>query len=146
MFFEGPLSQAAILVYNLIKSVPQHERNALAKEVIRDSIPTSFGLAIAQFLKKTEDQNESERVLTEDAELGLWKAIADRVASEAQKVPPYLADSRQAARLLSMWFFYGDKDSLTSYLGERFDRNPKEAVAFLVCWLPTVWSGSTGLP
>lgn len=45
-----------------------------------------------------------------------------------------------------MWFIYGDKESLKTFLSKRFDQNPKEAARFLACYLPTMWSGLTGLP
>ena len=145
MFFEGPFSQAAILIFNLIKSIPgAQEREALAHQVAQRAMPVSFAVEIAQFLRKTQDQQESERVLAPETESSLFRAVADRVAGEAEKAPPYFHTAREASGLFSMWYFHGDKNALTAYLTRRFEEHPKEALAFLVCFLPTVWSGSTG--
>jgi hypothetical protein len=145
--FVSPFSQAAILIFNLVKRLqPGEPRNGLAQRVVERAVPSHFAVEILQWLRKTEDQDESERIMSADVEARLKSRIADRVEHEAEGAPPHLADPKSASRLFNMWFIYGNKDSLRTFLTQRFGENPKEAAKFLSCYLPTIWSGDTGLP
>lgn len=145
--FIGAFSQAAILVANLVKRVPSGEqRDGVAERIMERATPTSLSIEILQWLRKTKDQDESERIVSAEVEVRLERQVADRVAREAETAPPHLTDPKNASRLFNIWFIYGDKESLKTYITRRFDTDPKEAAKFLACYLPTVWSGLTGLP
>ncbi len=145
--FVGPFPQAAILISGLVHRLPTREqRETLARQVIERAKPTAFAIEMLRWLCKSKDQNDSERIVSEETGNALKKQVADRIAAEAQNAPPHLTDATHAASLFNMWFIYGDKESLKTYLIQRFDRDPTEAAKFLSCYLPTVWAGDSGLP
>jgi hypothetical protein len=145
--FSSPFSQAAILIFNLVRRWTfGSQRDELASRVIDQSNPTSFAVEILQWFQKRSDQDESERVLSDGFDVILAGRIAKRIPEEAARTPPHISDPKGAPRLFNMWYAYGDKDSLKSYLSNRFETDPREAAKFISCYLPTVWSGATGLP
>ncbi|MCI0622104.1 MAG: KAP family NTPase [Acidobacteria bacterium] len=145
--FVAPFPQAAILVSRLVQRLPAgDQRETLARQVIERARPTAFAIEMLRWLRKSKDQDESERILSVEVENTLLKKVAERIAAEALNAPPHLTDTKSAASLFSMWFTYGEKESLKTYLIQRFDGDPTEAAKFLGCYLPTVWAGDTGLP
>lgn len=145
--FVGPFSQAAILISHLVHRLPTREqRETLARQVIERAKPTAFAIEMLRWLCKSKDQDDSERIVSEETENALKKQVAGRIATEAQNAPPHLTNPRYAASLFDMWLIYGNKESLKTYLLQRFDRDPAETAKFLGCYLPTVWAVDTGLP
>jgi hypothetical protein len=144
--FSGPFSQAAILIYNLVKRVPSgDQREQLIQRIIARAAPVSFAVEIMRWFQKSPDQDESERIVSARLEGSLMKEVANRIADESRLSPPYLTDTKTAPRLFNVWFAHGDKESLKAYLIQRFGHDPTEAAKFLATYLPTVWSGSSGL-
>lgn len=144
--FRGPLSQSAILIANLIKRhSPLDIRDELAEQIISETKPVRFAIEILRWLRKTKDETEEERTISDKAENDLACSLANRVAEEAENHPPHLDDPRNAPMLFNIWHNKGDKTQLSQYLKSRFENDPTEAAKLITCFLPTAW-GESGIP
>lgn len=140
-------SQAAILVMKLLHRIPEGaERVNSAQAILKAADPLPFACECFRWFLSDKEKPESERVLPSATERELGTILCNRVKEAAAHQPPYLAYPENSVALLAIWNAYGPNGEVRAYLEERFSANPQETIRFLVAYLPTEWSGQTGLP
>ena len=143
--FTNPFHQAAILVAQLVKSLPAEERVAVLTDLVRDAKPLSFAAKCFHSVLTAENQAEVG-ALTEAEEQQVGQILAVRIENEAAGEPLYHADSRHAYLLLHLWSRYGTGLGIAGYLTNSFSESPNNVIEFLECFLPTSWGGESNVP
>jgi KAP family P-loop domain len=137
---------AGSLVARLLKRVSDgQERETLAREIIAKVTPLSFGVECFLWIRRSERQPESDRIVAEDVEPQLGAKLVERIRGEADKLPLYQTFGEDAPRLYWLWGKYSDQRQVEEHLRAHFESNPDEVDAFLGSFVGYGLGMETGL-
>jgi hypothetical protein len=147
LFSDWSFSQAAILIAQLVRRLPEEaSREDLAREIIKKSEPLPFAFEALRWFRKSKDENNSERIVSESVEKELGELLASRIKQTAAEAPLYKTYGKDAPRLFWTWNEYGNHEEVEIYLKEKFNNNPEEIYDFLDTYVGTSWGMENGLP
>lgn len=139
--------QAGILVARLLKRLPiGQERDAFAQGIIQIASPLPFAFECLKWLRHSEDQSETDRIITAEAEVRLGVALANRISAQAAEFPLYLAFGDDAPRLHWLWNKHSSDQTVQHHLRSRFEAIPSEIDGFLETFVGHSWGAESGLP
>jgi len=145
--FTNPFHQAAILIANLVRNLPEgKERLKLGEAILKTAEPISFAAKCLFWIRTSDEKEKTEHILAKSEEIELEQIMVSRIRDIVSGKLLYQAFPESARLLLSMWSEFGSKDETDHYLSESFLSNPENGVEFLKCYLPTVWGGSSYIP
>ena len=142
--FESAFSRAGILVSHLIQKVNESDKRVdLAKEVLQISSPICFATECFRWIRATKKNNnkeDSEELFSESDINILVEVVIHRIRNIAQEKAIYLDFPKFTRELLSFWAYWSSKEETNNYLRNLFEQDLNDAVNFLRCYIPTVWS------
>lgn len=140
------IMQAGILIAHLVARInPDDVREDLAQTVIGTAQPLPFAVECFRWLRVSDGDPESDRIVTAECEAELGKLIADRVRSEAMNEVPFKKYGADSVRLLWLWSKYGPTGETSAYLRARFEADSSELDDFLRVYVPLAWGLQSGL-
>jgi hypothetical protein len=144
--FDVPFSQAAILVRNLVASLPAGEkRDQVAGAIIEQAEPILFAFECLRWIRR-DDEDERKQVVSPEVQKELEGTFASRVAKYAREHPPHLGDPQNAHKLYWIWSNWDDKAELSKFLQNRFDQDPSEGPSLVACYLPRIYRDDASHP
>ena len=139
-------SRAAGLVGRLVRSVAERSvRLAIAIKIVMEATSLPFAADCLRWLCGGEEGELDGHGLNEDDTRVVGSALAERVASEFREHVDYHRYSGNIGTMLGLWKTYGREGDLASFLGDRFEEHPEEAVAFLDAFIGRAWGVESGL-
>jgi predicted KAP-like P-loop ATPase len=140
--------QGAVLVAMLLKRIPDGEgRQALARRLLAEVEPLPFAIACVSWMRRSKDEEESERLLSDAVLNQLWQLVARRIGAAAAEAPLYRTFGRDAQTLYSLWNTHAETaGDVAKHLKERFDSDPSDVEQFLSMFVGTSWEMETGIP
>lgn len=139
--------QAAILISHLMKRVAAgQEREALADEISREVQPLPFGFEYFRWIRKSDDQDKADRLISIEAEERQSTILTERIRSHAIKTPLYLSFGRDTRMLYWLWNKQAGGAEVAEHLQYCFKENPKEVDLFLDTYVGEGWGLESGLP
>lgn len=146
LFSDWSFMQAAILIAQLVRQATAGEdRRQLALKVVQTAEPLAFGFECFRWVRKSDDQNESERVVSAAVEQELGRALAARIKAAAASAPLYVTYGADAPRLFWLWSTYGMPDEVGTYLKQQIEANPTSVDQLLDGYVGTAWGVESGL-
>jgi KAP family P-loop domain len=147
LFSDWSFRQAAILIAHLVRQVPiAEERREVALSVVRSAGPLAFGVECFRWLRKSDDQNDAERILPVAVEQELGVALAERIKAAAADGPLYVTYGSDAPRLIWLWSAYGTPKEVGTYLKQQIEANPSTLDELLDVYVGEAWGLESGLP
>jgi hypothetical protein len=135
----GPPTQAAILIANLIRRLPEGEpRLQIARKVIEASEPLWFAKECLQWFYVTEDEDKKDaNTLTQEQIecLGVDLLLRIHSASEAGE-PLFNTKIRQEIQLLFSWRRMEGREPVQKHLERVFDSDTRMINEFLISIAP----------
>lgn len=147
--FAQPVSQAGILISNLIKRLPAGpQRVALAKQVIEAADPLWFGDEVLSWLHVTDDADKADHnTLTKDEVKEVRTALVARVKARATAGEPlFNVDVREEQSLLFEWWRLEGREPVQAHLASIFAKDAKNIGLFLQAMAPRSWGDGDVLP
>jgi KAP family P-loop domain len=140
--------QAGILVAHLVRKSSSilSERAALARHIMGEAEPLSFAFECLRWLRKGNEQEESERILCPEVEREIGGVLAGRVREAALLEPPYKSHPDDAPWLLWVWNEYGRPGEVEAFFRVRFEQDCAEVEEFIAMYVPTAWGMESGIP
>lgn len=143
----GTRMQGSILMSQLLRKIlDRAERQRVAQQLIATAEPVAFAMESLRFIRHNPERAEEERILNEEDDVALRKALAHRVAALNATAPLYLVAPKDARVLY--WTITSEigGEDLARSLTERFEAHPDEVDRFLDCFVGEGWYVETGLP
>lgn len=78
-FFDQPLDQAALLIYNLLERISKPERLRVASDILKQASLINFALLSLKWFRSSEETPESDRLFTPDEISELQRVFAVRI-------------------------------------------------------------------
>lgn len=147
--FAEPVSQAGILISNLIGRLPAGEpRVTLAKQVIEAADPLWFGDEVLRWLHVTDDADKADsNTLTKDEVKEVGKALVERIKARAAAGDPlFNVDVSQEQSLLYEWWRVEGREPVQAHLASVFAKDSKNVALFLQAMAPRSWGEGDVLP
>lgn len=147
--FGQPVSQAGILISNLIKRLPAGEqRVAVAKQVIDAADPLWFGAEVMRWLHVTDDADKVDHNTLTNAEITeIGKALVDHIKDRiATGEPLFNIDVKQEQSLLYEWWRVEGRKPVQAHLASVFAKDSKNIGLFLQAMAPRSWGEGDVLP
>lgn len=147
--FAEPPSQAAILISNLLRRIPDRaNRIAASKRVVETAQPLWFGAECVNWLYVTDKpEKQDNNTLTEQETKEARQVLVNRIKSHAATgVSLFDPDLPQEDSLLFEWRRAEGRDPVQAYLTGVFTKDPKQVARFLQSQAPLAWSESAVLP
>lgn len=145
----NPMSQAAILVSQLVKRLPAGAaRVALAKKIIEAADPLWFGDQVLRWLHVTDDADKSESNTLTKSELDqIRKVLVGRIKLRAISGNQlFNVDSQEEQGLLFEWWRVEGRAPVQQHLSSVFAKDPKSIGQFLQAMAPNSWGEDDVLP
>lgn len=140
--FAEPVSQAGILISQLIRRLPAGEpRVMLAKQVMEAAEPLWFGAEILRWLHVTDDADRADsNTLTRDEAKEVGKTLVERIKARAGVGEPLFdVDVSQEQLLLYEWVRIEGREPVQSHLSSVFAKDSKNIALFLQAMAPRSW-------
>ncbi|MBI3320377.1 MAG: hypothetical protein HYZ89_07335, partial [Candidatus Omnitrophica bacterium] len=147
--FAEPPSQAAILISNLLRQIPDRaNRIAASKRVVETAQPLWFGAECVSWLYVTDKpEKQDNNTLTEQEMKEARQVLVDRIKSRAAAgAPLFDPDLSQEDSLLFEWWRAEGRDPVQAHLVSVFMKDPKQVARFLQSQAPLGWSEGAVLP
>jgi hypothetical protein len=136
------ISQAGILVANLIKRLPlSAPREQLTRELVQSAEPLTFAVECLRWIGLPKDGAEADRIVSKVLEDELNRLVVDRIRAQADRNPTYREFPSEAPHLLWLWHEFGSREELSNYLRHRFKVHNDEVYEFISTYLGTSWGG-----
>lgn len=143
----GPFTQAAIVMYFLIKSVVDGEaRLNLAREVLRVAVPLPFASECLRWMFPSPRRVPDEWVFNQ-ANFGQLRTqfVTERIVPSDTREPLYRQFGSHA-RTLYDWWHEVDAAGLASRLSACLEAGDEEVDTFLDTFVGEAWDLDTGMP
>lgn len=147
--FAAPVSQAGILISNLIARLPAEQpRVTLATQVIGASDPLWFGGVVLRWLYVTDDPDKADRnTLAKDEVKEVRQVLVERIKARATAGEPlFNVDVSQEQSLLFEWWRIEGREPVQAHLASVFAKDPKNIGLFLQAMAPRSWGQEDVLP
>jgi predicted KAP-like P-loop ATPase len=143
----GTRAQAAILITNLLKSVPDPQtRFDLAASLLRHAEPLPFASELLRWFSPRRSAEESTWVFDQDRFTRLRQLlVAERLQTADATTPLYRQFGGDAGQMY-WWWHEVDAAGLSARLLQQFDQGPEEIDAFLDMHVGEAWEMGTGMP
>lgn len=144
--FTNPLSQAAMLINDLLKNIKDKSlRVANAKNIIEESISLNFSMEIFRWLDR-EDEEKPEKDAFSNAEIDtIAEALINKINVEVEKKENIIAKYPDSCGMIFYtWKKYKNKD-VELYLETLFKKVEKSVFMFLENYTPTAWGMESGV-
>ncbi|AXW61555.1 hypothetical protein CJO94_05885 [Ralstonia solanacearum] len=139
--------QAAILIAHLLRRLPTgEERESTATQAARTAAPLSFALECYRWIRHNEEDPEARRILSPEAEEHLAHSIAERIAAQANQLPLFLTQGREARSLYWFWNNQTRDGTVATHLSSAFAAREENVDLFLDTFVGEGWDMATGLP
>ena len=142
--FDSAFSRAGILVSYLIQKIDESDnRLILAEQVLQIANPICFTLECFRWMqvaKKNDEKEDREGLFTESDISVLAKVVIHRIRDVAQEKAIYLSFPESTREILRFWAYWSSKEETNNYLRKFFEQDPNNAVDFIKCYIPTIWS------
>jgi hypothetical protein len=89
---------------------------------------------------KKNDEEESEGLFSKSDISVLAEVVIHRIRDVAQEEAIYLRFPESTRDILMFWAYWSLKEETNNYLRKFFEQDPNNAVDFIKCYIPTVWS------
>ncbi|MBD2538419.1 KAP family NTPase [Coleofasciculus sp. FACHB-SPT36] len=134
-------SGAGILISQLVNNIENDDiKMDIARQIVLQANPISFAFECFKWLIPREEGERIERPLSSDQGRVIGEAFAQRIKQLSQASPLYLQFPEDAHSLIYVWSCWGSEDEVKQHLVETLSSNPQNAVEFLKCYLPNLWS------
>lgn len=145
--FTNPFHQAAILIAQLVKNLPEGtERLSLGEAIVKEGEPISFAAECLRWIETPKEKEGDKRIFSKKEEQILEQIIVSRIRDISGDKLLYRDFPKDAPSLLFIWSRYGSKDETDDYLTNSFKLNRENVLEFLKCYIPTSWGLESGLP
>ena len=145
--FTNPFHQAAILIAQLVKNLPEGtERLSLGEVVVKEGKPISFAAECLRWMETPKEKEGDKRIFSKKEEQILEQIIVSRIRDISGDKLLYRDFPKDAPSLLFIWSRYGSKDETDGYLTNSFKLSRENVIEFLKCYIPTSWGLESGLP
>jgi predicted KAP-like P-loop ATPase len=142
--FDSAFSRAGILISHLIQRIDESDKRLiLAKQVLQIANPICFAPECFRWIrasKKDNEKEDSDDLFSESDISVLAEVVIHRIRDVSQEKAIYLRSPESARELLDFWAYWSSKEETNNYLREFFEQDPNNAVDFIKCYIPTVWS------
>jgi predicted KAP-like P-loop ATPase len=142
--FDSPDKQAAIFIYQLLKS---HQDNpecfSLANELMKFAQPFEFAYEINNILRTGKTEKEQIFNLSQYQELAM--SLKDRAFQEAGEVPVFEKFPNHTGYIFGTWHEY-DKNGFDNYIKDILSNSPEKVMPLLVSFVPLAVSSNHPLP
>jgi hypothetical protein len=146
--FSTPLAQAAILVSQLLRRIPdESERVRVCSAVFSDSPSLVFACEVLRWCASDPNEKEKGTVFSRSNEDVLKAELVSRIIAHLQKSPHpiYLAEPHNALTYLLFGQAYGATEEIRKYLKETLMARPDSVLEFLRTMSGRGWDMGTGL-
>lgn len=141
-----PLSQAAMLISDLIQNLQDIERINLAKECIKFSSTLEFKIEIFQWLKRLDEDRPENDYFSEQSIDTIGKYLAEDISiflkdtgSIGEIIGAYIP------KVFSVFNSYCNKNHINNYIEQQIKTNPTLITKILDSYVPTSWEMETGM-
>lgn len=144
--FEAPCHQAAILVANLLKRIPQGaDRVNAIERLLGAAQPLAFTAECLRWITVTSDPPGADD-LTPDAQAAIRLKFAERIEGTLERTSIFdAAPGDSVIRVLAEWRRARGPGPITEYLTTQFERDPERALQLLRAVRPIVWGIESGV-
>lgn len=119
------------------------DRDAFASDILATIKSLPFAVEAFIFMSREDKKTpEDQQPMSKDTEQELGKSLAERIAKQANKTPPYSL-KHGAGRLVWHWNRFGNPGEASAFFGKRLLKKPIEVADFLSCFVGTSY-GSDG--
>jgi predicted KAP-like P-loop ATPase len=147
MVYATTRMQGGILIANLLRRIDAGPaRQELAKVIVDVADPIEFGVECLRWICHNRERPEDKRVLTDEGDIIIKKAVALRIKAANAAAPIYLLHPLDAPTLYWMWQSQLGTADVEEALINRFAEHPSEIDLFLDRYVGEGWLVETGLP
>jgi predicted KAP-like P-loop ATPase len=142
----GTFTQAGILISQLMRQIPDNERQAGVEGVVRSAEPLTFAMECVRWLTHSTDRREEYRVLPDEADEFIYALFADRVRLANVNQPLFQQFGRDAPGLYWHLQKVHGRADIESQLHGVFNAKPELLDQFLDTYVGEGWGIESGLP
>lgn len=136
-----PFSQAAILAARLLRSVADRgRRNQEAVRLLAEADALGFALELNRWMKPQKGEADYDEADAKEQEDARGRALVEKIRQEAGRDDLLNAYRRDLPALLWTWREYGDRQECADCLRRWMETEPRQAVCFLLAFVPAAWS------
>lgn len=146
--FSSPFTQAAMHIANILGRMGVADREPLVRQIVTSSPSLPFASEVLRWsIALSGDKAPPEaRPLTSSDISGLERALAGRIAKEAEGGPLFISMPKYAPNLYYDWKRGAGADAVEEHLRSACSGNADNCLALLRTFMPTAWNMQTGLP
>ncbi|MBI2768962.1 MAG: AAA family ATPase [Burkholderiales bacterium] len=142
----GTRMQAGFLLAQLMRRIPQADRQAAVESVVQSAQPLSFAMECSRWLTHSHDRTEEYVVLPEAGDPPIYALLADRVRTANNGSPIFQQFGTDAPGLYWLWLKADGKEGVEPHLRQAFDARPEALDEFLDTYVGEGWEMESGLP
>jgi predicted KAP-like P-loop ATPase len=148
--FDSPFSRSAILVSHLIQRINDESfRLEISQQLIKSSHPIYFATECLRWLsiiKKDEENTDIQNPFSQPEINHLAEILVNRIRQLAKNEEISLDSPENTREILNSWAYWSSKTETNNYLKHIFTQEYNNAIKFLRCYIPIVWSISMEAP
>lgn len=143
--FTQPQMQAAICVSQLMRRIPEEEREPLAIAVMANAATLDFACDCARWLSKGDGTREP--ILTDEQETHMQAALGTRIEAylTAQPKAIWILQPKDAGKYLAWWERVSGPGPVRTYTARQIKEDPASIFELMKTYLPMGWGMTTGL-